>query len=167
MKYEVRVGGRVFAVEVNGGRVRVGDREFPAVLEPVPHGPLRRLVAPGVSLTLACVQRPGGWLLARGGRTWVAELTDERAVALQRLVGRRATPAADGVVRAPMPGLVLRLEVAEGQQVAAGTGLVVLEAMKMENEIRSPVAGVVRRVVVAEGAAVEKGAPLVELSGQG
>src|SRR2546422_4321868 len=65
--------------------------------------------------------------------------------------------------RAPMPGLVVRVEVADGQRVDAGAGLVVVEAMKMENELRAPRAGMVQTVHVAVGQAVEKGMPLVTL----
>ncbi len=64
-------------------------------------------------------------------------------------------------VRAPMPGLVLRVEVADGAEVEAGDTLLVLEAMKMENAIKAPAAGRVRSVAVAAGEAVEKGALLV------
>ena len=64
---------------------------------------------------------------------------------------------------APMPGLVVRVNVREGDEVRSGQGLVVMEAMKMENELRATAAGVVRRVVVAAGSAVEKGALLVEM----
>ena len=62
-----------------------------------------------------------------------------------------------------MPGLVVRVNVAVGDQVAAGQGLVVIEAMKMENELRASAAGVVRAVHVEAGAAVNKGVVLVEL----
>jgi pyruvate carboxylase subunit B len=63
-----------------------------------------------------------------------------------------------------MPGLVLRVEVEAGQIVEAGTGVVVLEAMKMENEIKAPAPGVVKVVHVSEGQAVDKGVPLVEIT---
>lgn len=59
-------------------------------------------------------------------------------------------------VQAPMPGLVLALEVADGEQVEKGQGLLIIEAMKMENEIRAPVAGVVRSLSVSAGDAVER-----------
>jgi pyruvate carboxylase subunit B len=61
-----------------------------------------------------------------------------------------------------MPGLVLRVQVAPGQNVAAGTGVIVLEAMKMENELKAVGAGVVRSVRVSAGEAVEKGQVLIE-----
>ena len=62
-----------------------------------------------------------------------------------------------------MPGLIVRVNVTEGDSVTAGQGLVVMEAMKMENELRSAASGTVLRVLVAPGTAVEKGAILVEL----
>jgi len=63
-----------------------------------------------------------------------------------------------------MPGLVVRIEVAVGQRVDAGAGLVVVEAMKMENELRASRAAVVETVHVTVGQAVEKGTPLVTLA---
>jgi biotin carboxyl carrier protein len=62
---------------------------------------------------------------------------------------------------APMPGKVVRVLVGPGDEVAARQGVVVVEAMKMENELRASRAGVVREVLVVEGASVEAGAPLV------
>jgi pyruvate carboxylase subunit B len=107
-----------------------------------------------------------GWLVQHGGRTWPVEIVDERTRSLRQMVGTKKPVGAGGAgaVRAPMPGLVLRLEVEEGQTVLAGDGLLVLEAMKMENEIRSSEAGVVKRILVRAGQAVEKGAVLVELA---
>jgi pyruvate carboxylase subunit B len=61
---------------------------------------------------------------------------------------------------------VLRLEVEVGQRVDAGTGVVVLEAMKMENEIKTTGAGVVKTIHVSPGEAVDKGAPLVEVAAE-
>jgi pyruvate carboxylase subunit B len=62
-----------------------------------------------------------------------------------------------------MPGLIVRVNVQAGDQVHAGQGLVVMEAMKMENELRVQVAGRVRTVLVSPGSVVEKGAVLIEL----
>ena len=75
-----------------------------------------------------------------------------------------AAPAVTGAgdaATAPMPGTILKVNVQNGQAVKAGTVLVVLEAMKMENEIMAPKDGTVTQVVVSKGASVDTGAPLV------
>lgn len=75
---------------------------------------------------------------------------------------RRAPPQA-GELRAPMAGLVLRVDVREGQQLEAGDPVVVLDAMKMENSIRAPHAGVVREIAVNAGESVLTGALLARM----
>jgi biotin carboxyl carrier protein len=72
--------------------------------------------------------------------------------------------ASDGNVRAPMPGRVVAVQTRLGEEVAAGAPLVVVEAMKMQNELLAPRAGTVLRIAVAAGDTVERGAILVELS---
>lgn len=74
-------------------------------------------------------------------------------------LGIRTGPTATGQeIRSPMPGLVLELEVADGDAVSAGDGIAIIEAMKMENEITAPIAGVVLDVAVASGQPVEQDA---------
>lgn len=80
-----------------------------------------------------------------------------------------AAPAAAGiaageVIKAPMPGNVLKINVAQGQSVKEGDVLVILEAMKMENEITATKSGSVAQIVVAKGAVVETGSPLVVIA---
>ena len=75
-----------------------------------------------------------------------------------------ASLAAGEPVKAPMPGVVLKVQVQQGQAVKAGQVLVILEAMKMENEIVAPKDGTVAQIVAAKGASVEPGAPLVILA---
>lgn len=75
-----------------------------------------------------------------------------------------AVAASGEVIKAPMSGTVLKLPVQQGQKVKKGQVLVILEAMKMENEIVAPRDGTVSQVVAAKGSAVESGAPLVVLA---
>ncbi|MGH9440876.1 MAG: acetyl-CoA carboxylase biotin carboxyl carrier protein subunit [Thermoanaerobaculia bacterium] len=85
--------------------------------------------------------------------------------------GTSAAPAArlrssseEAGLRAPMPGKVLRVLVAEGDEVARGNTLLILEAMKMEHEIKAPAGGRIARIPFAEGDQVEAGAKLVEFA---
>lgn len=163
MRYFVSVAGREITVEVDGQRVVVEGREITAHLTPVPGTPLRHLVMGEDSLSVAMDRRePGRWSLSVAGLLVEVEVVDERTRHIRSLTG--AAAGAKGVphLKAPMPGLVVRVLVEPGQAVAPGQGLVVLEAMKMENELRCSTAGTVRAVAVATGQAVEKGQVLVE-----
>jgi pyruvate carboxylase subunit B len=163
MKYQVTVGDRCFTIDIDGEGVLVDGRKVEARLERVPHTPLRRFETDGHSEVLALAREEDAWRIQAGGRVWTVEVLDERTRQIQALSGGGEGLGGGGVVRAPMPGMILRVEVSEGEPVARGSGLVVLEAMKMENEIRAPVAGIVTRIHAVAGRAVEKGAPLVEV----
>jgi len=76
----------------------------------------------------------------------------------------RPSEEAPGAVPAPLPGLILRLDVKEGDSVQAGQPLLVMEAMKMENVVPAPHHGTVRQVFVTEGASVAEGDPLLEVA---
>ena len=172
MKYHIRIGSRTVEVEVEGGRVVVDGKPQEAHLAAVPGTPLHHLLLSGESWTVAAqplegLGESGGprWAMGAVGERIEVEAVDERTRQIQALTGRRPGGLAAGVVRAPMPGLVVRVEVTEGQRIAAGTALVVVEAMKMENELRAARPGVVAKVHVEAGTAVEKGAPLVTFAG--
>jgi biotin carboxyl carrier protein len=166
VKYYVLIGSTTHEVEVEGSRVVVGGVAHEAHLAAVPGTPLYHLLLGGESWTVAAqpLEGLGRWALGVVGERVELEVVDERTQQIQKLTGTRSPVAEGGTVRAPMPGLVVRVAVAAGQRVEAGAGLVVVEAMKMENELRAPRPGVVRTVHVAVGEAVEKGAPLVTLA---
>ena len=96
-----------------------------------------------------------------GGREVEVRVKDEQALLLERFGVGTSAGAAHREVHAPMPGLVLRVTVEAGQAVKAGEGLLVLEAMKMENELRAPGDGTVAALHVKPGDAVGKGDLLV------
>jgi biotin carboxyl carrier protein len=163
VKYTVILDGQSLEVEIDGDNVTVAGQVHAASLGIIPGTPLRQLLIDGRPSTLAIESLGRGrWALAPGGERWEVEVLDERARHIQSLSGGADRPAVSQVLKAPMPGLVLRVHVAAGQQVVAGVGLVVLEAMKMENELKSPAAAIVRAVRVKPGEAVEKGQILVE-----
>ena len=163
MKYFVSVAGREIEVEVDGDLVTVGGTTRTASLRPIPGTSLRQLTIDGRPTLLAA--RSGGrgqWSLGLGGDRWEVEVLDERTRHLRSLTTAGDRARVPATLRAPMPGLVVRVMVETGQKVAAGTGLVVLEAMKMENELKAPAAGTVSLIRTQAGAAVEKGQVLVE-----
>jgi len=86
-----------------------------------------------------------------------------RVTVKERTVSPRA-PVEDGMITAPLPGVVSDVRVSQGDSVDAGDVLLVLEAMKMENEIHSPSGGVVEAIYVGVGEQVGRGAPLVKVS---
>jgi biotin carboxyl carrier protein len=105
----------------------------------------------------------GAYGISIDGRRFAVEALDERTRAIRDLSAASAAAAGPAPLVAPMPGLIVRVNVAPGEEVQAGQGLVVMEAMKMENELRASSAGTVVAVRVTPGTAVEKGAVLVEL----
>ncbi|HXI19820.1 MAG TPA: biotin/lipoyl-containing protein [Gemmatimonadales bacterium] len=165
MRYFVTVDGREFAIDVDGDRVSVGGREHRAHLSPVPGTPLRHLLLGPDSVTLVMEPgAPGRWQIQRRGTRRELLVEDERTRHIRRLTGAGTGATGPAQLKAPMPGLVVRVLVTPGQVVAPGQGLVVLEAMKMENELRATVAGTVAAVGVVPGAAVEKGQVLLEFA---
>lgn len=163
MRYAVTVGEQTFDIEVDGDAVRIDGKETPASLVGIPSTPLRQLVLGSRSRTLAVLREGETWLVQWAGERVAVTVLDERSRRLQAMAAKHGSSGGGAVVRAPMPGLVLRVEVEVGQHVTAGTGLLVLEAMKMENEIAAPTAGVVTGIRVGAGEAVEKGVALVEI----
>jgi acetyl/propionyl-CoA carboxylase alpha subunit len=105
----------------------------------------------------------GRYTLWIDGYRFDAEALDERTRAIRDLSAANATLSGPAPIKAPMPGLIVRVNVKPGDTVTAGQGVVVMEAMKMENELRATAAGTVKSVEVIPGAAVEKGALLVAL----
>jgi biotin carboxyl carrier protein len=103
----------------------------------------------------------GRYAVSLDGRDW--EITLREALPPGASGASRARVAGPERVTAPMPGKILKLLVEPGQAVEAGQGLVVMEAMKMENELKAPRAGTLRELGVSEGDAVETGALLALL----
>ena len=168
MKYFVRVNGREIPVDVEGDKVTVGDRTISAALEPVPGTPVRHLVIDGRSSAMPVVARGRGeWTLSPQGERYDVEVVDERMRHIRSLTGGAEKRGGPTALRAPMPGLVVRIQVDVGQRVAAGTPVVVREAMKMENQLKAPAAAVVTAIHVTAGEAVEKGRVLLELGPDG
>lgn len=167
MTFEIELDGKTRAVSVE--RLKSGVNELRITIDGEARvidaarlgGGALSLVVPGGGpahyVSIAEGTAPGELTLAFPGATVQATVNGRRA----RRGGEAATAAGEQRILAPMPGRVLRVLVAPGADVAARQPLVVVEAMKMENELSSPKAGVVKDVLVAEGQSVEAGRLLI------
>jgi len=165
VKYSVEIGGSAFEIEVTDGRVMLNGRVQDVHLSGRPGDPARRLVRGHASRPFVVSEGDGRgeWQLTSGGARLQVLVLDPRDTAVRRAGTRRGAGAASGTVKAPMPGLVLRVLVTKGAEVVQGQGLVVIEAMKMENELKAAGSGVVREVHVAVGDKVERGTVLISI----
>ena len=165
MKYYVTIGDAEIEVQLDGDEVRIDEVVMHARVTDVEGTPVRMLTVGDEVHRI--VVRAGG---SRGRYTiWVdgfrheVEALDERMRAIRELAGAAAGPVGPAPLVAPMPGMIVRVNVQVGDQVQPEQGLVVMEAMKMENELRAQAAATVKAVFAQPGAAVEKGTLLVEL----
>ena len=160
MILDATVDGRTFRVEVQadrGGRYTVSVDGTPLEIEVSgTKGSLTSLLVGRDSHEVGLEARPGGFTVLLPGETVAVDLAPAARGASAPLLRAHG----EARLTAPMPGRVVRVLCAQGADVAAGQGLVVIEAMKMENEIRAPRDGRVRELVVREGQAVETGALL-------
>ena len=166
MKYEVRISGKTrlveFAQNGHGWQAKLdGEAGVADVVETAPN--TFSVLVSGQSHQICVVPSSEGPLeLQTGGFEFSAEVIDPRSWRGRRHGGAEAEGRQQ--IAAPMPGKVVRLLVKTGDAVEAGQGLLVVEAMKMQNEIRSPKRGTVERVVVAQGQAVNAGEVLCVVS---
>lgn len=134
MKYKVTLNNRTYEIEVEEGKAMLID-EYEAYAPAAPAPVAAAPVAAAPAAAPAAPAAPAGAALAAGE-----------------------------VVKSPMPGNILKINVSQGQKVNEGDVLIVLEAMKMENEIVATKSGTVAQIVTAKGAVVETGAPLVVIA---
>lgn len=159
MRYYATVEGESVLAERTPDGVQLDGREVAFQVEPV--GTDRaHFVFDDRSADVVGVRTASGWRVMVRGREYVVELEGERARAIRELTGLEAVPENSDLL-APMPGLVVKVLVEAGQSVSAGDGLVVVEAMKMENELRATADGIVASVEVSPGVTVERDEVLI------
>ncbi len=162
MRYLVQLAGKEYVVELkeHGQLIVTPEGGEPQRLDLVDSSSLLSVLVEGRHKELEFRLNEAGVVLVEDGVERVA--TVARAGLGGKVgVSRRKTGVAD--VKAPMPGLVVAVEVQQGDRVTAGQGVVILEAMKMQNELRTPVTGTVKRIFVTGGTAVDKGQSLVRV----
>ncbi len=164
VRYHVTVGDVTLQVEIDGEEVRV-DGDPVSANGPERAGPnVYSFLVDGASHAVLAERGCSVvWELQLRGQRHRVEVVDERTKVMRDM--SPAGPDLDGPVpvRAPMPGLVVKVKVEEGDLVEAGSGLLVVEAMKMENSLTAPVGGRVGTIHVIAGQTVEKDEILMEM----
>jgi biotin carboxyl carrier protein len=162
VKFEAEVGGALVPIEVGGegGRYRVvvDGQTWEVDGREVVDGRWSLLIG-GASYTVDVSERDGVSVVQMEGESHRVRVEEETRYIIRTRGGKAVTGGQ--VLKAPMPGKVVLVEVEVGQAVAPGDGLVVLEAMKMENEFRATVSGMVKEIRVQAGQAVNPGDTLV------
>jgi len=164
MKYAATVKGQTFTIEITPEEsVRIGDRTHTIDLQSIDAGFLYSLLIDNNSYEVLIENQTGEYRVLLLGELYTVHVEDDFRRQMTRRRRVRAKPLGRIAVKAPMPGLVVAVRVADDQQVSAGDVLVILESMKMENEVRAPSDGRVSRVHVRPSETVEKGQTLVVL----
>lgn len=160
MIYEVTEGETTRTVEVErtdeGYRVVVDGTEHTVQARRL--GEVLHLLVGDRSVDAGLVRRDGGWDIDLRGQLHECAVVDPRRKAL-----RLAAGTGSGKMTSSMPGRIVRVLVAEGDVVTKGTPVLVVEAMKMENEVKAPIDGVVAEILVSPGDAVDAGASLLRI----
>ena len=165
MNLRLKIGGRARTVKIDSAAARLafsldGQGAAADVVEVEPN--VFSILLGGEAFEVRVERNARGARIQIDGREYLAELDDPRQ--WRRGAGGAADAEGRQSVLAPMPGKVVRVLVESGSTVAAGQGLLVVEAMKMQNEIKSPKEGKVERINVREGQAVNAGEVLVVIA---
>jgi biotin carboxyl carrier protein len=165
MKYQTIVNGETFEIEINeDGRILVNGEERAIDFRELREGELYSILLDHLSFEGVVEERDDIYHVLLGGDLYEVDVTDERSRRLAGAFMAFGDAGGEVSIRSPMPGLIVRVPVEEGQQVQKGDTLVILESMKMENELKSPRDGVVHRINVATGDSVEQNRVLVTIA---
>jgi biotin carboxyl carrier protein len=165
MKYIAEVDGLEFPVEIlDEHHVRFGGDVLEVDLAAVSGEPLYSLIVNSESFEGYVYPGEDGWQVLMMGQFYQVSVEDEREKRLRTAIQGGIRPDIEFVLKAPMPGLVIAIPVTEGQLVEKGQTLVILESMKMQNELRAPYTGKVARLRIKAGESVEQKQILLNLT---
>ncbi len=164
MKYIAQVDGFTYEIEITpeGGITMDGEPVEADLIQVDPLG-LFTLLKNHQSHELVVEEQQRGYRVTLGGNAFSVDVADERQLRMESSRADVSAGEGDQPINAPIPGLVVKILVQEGQVVASNDPLVILEAMKMENEIRAPREGVVQNISVEVGQSVEGNAQMMVL----
>jgi biotin carboxyl carrier protein len=162
MKYYTKVNDKEYIIEIgHDNELLVNDEKYAIDFKILPISGLASLLINNQSLEAVVESREEHWEVLTKGELYNVFVQDERAYRLAQARGVGFDATGEVLVKAPMPGVVIKVLVAEGEAVEKNQQVVILESMKMENELRSPRDGVVTAVKIQPGAGVEKEQVLV------
>jgi biotin carboxyl carrier protein len=165
MKYITTVNNREYTIEIDSDRGILIDGEPQEIdFRRLPSGGVTSLLMNHRSVSAVVEERGDHWEVLIEGRLYTVHVQDERLYRLERMRTTGLSVNGEAVVASPMPGIIVAVAVAVGDVVNYGDKVVILESMKMENELRAPCMGIVTHVHVAAGASVEKDQPLVGIT---
>ena len=164
MKYITTVEGKQFVVEIiDDKHVSVDGKIYGVDFESVVGQPVYSLIVDGKSHESYVQLTDDIWQVLLRGRLYPVTVEDEREKRLRAAAGGGVAESGEYNLKAPMPGLVVAIPVSEGQEVKRGEVLLILESMKMQNELKSPRDGKVNRIKVKPGESVEQKQPLLSV----
>lgn len=164
MKYITTVEGREFAVEiVDEKHISVDGKIYEVDFESVSGQPVYSLIVDGRSHESYIYPGEDSWQVLLRGRLYPVTVEDEREKRLRAAAGGGVAETGEFHLRAPMPGLVVAVTVAEGEEVKKGQVILILESMKMQNELKSPRDGTMGRIRVKAGESVEQKQTLLSI----
>ncbi len=165
MLYFAKVKDQEFIIEIGqDNKIIVNGESFNIDFKRMPGSGVTSLLINQRSLEAVVEEQDGIWQVLIRGEQYPVLVTDERMHRLSKARGSFTAPDGEVVVKSPMPGTIIAVPVGEGDMVQEGDKIVILESMKMENELRAPRDGLVTHVKVEVGAGVEKGQVLVIIS---
>lgn len=165
MRYIAEADGKTYNIDIDeeSGAIAVDGQPIAADLQQVTAPSLFSLIKDGHSYEVFAEPEEKGFAIRIAGRRFLVNVADERSLRLARVQKREVERRGEMVIKAPMPGLVVDVQVAAGDTVKAGQGLIILMAMKMENELRAFEGGTVTSVAVQKGDKVDLGQVLLAI----
>jgi len=157
MKYISTVNGTEYLIEIiDEHHIIVNGRQLKVDFNSVSGQPVYSLLVDGKSLEGFVYPGEEEWEVLLMGRQYPVAVEDEREKRLRATAGGSVSEAGEYHLKAPMPGMVVSVLVEEGQEIETGQVVLILESMKMQNELKSPRAGTIGRVRVKPGESVEQ-----------
>ncbi|MGA2112869.1 MAG: biotin/lipoyl-containing protein [Anaerolineales bacterium] len=157
MKYITSIADQTYTIEINDERhLSIDGRTCEVDFLELSDQPLYSLVIQGQSYEAYVLPHGDRWEIVLQGQMYEARVEDERERRLRSAFSGQALESQEFQLRAPMPGLIAAVLVHEGQEILKGSVVIVLESMKMQNELKAPRAGTLLHLRVQAGQTVEQ-----------